>query len=160
MPASAAPARPFHVELIKPSHYDDDGYVIQWRVAFIPSSSLGAIHAMVQDVAARGNFCTIDEDGLITDRRAGRIREGTRELCNALQDILPGAGFSAALRPATGYRAVMRLSGPGPLPEISDTDPGSRYEPCDILISHSLDTGNSLGEAAANALNLIIRQAH
>jgi hypothetical protein len=28
--------RRFHVELIKPSHYDDDGYLIQWRRSSIP----------------------------------------------------------------------------------------------------------------------------
>jgi 2,3-bisphosphoglycerate-independent phosphoglycerate mutase len=129
-----------------------------------PVEAAGAgLPVMPGDIALRCNFATLQDDGrklTVIDRRAGRIREGTRELCNALQDILPGAGFSAALRPATGYRAVMRLSGPGPLPEISDTDPGSGCEPCDLLTSHSLDTGNSLGEPAANALNLFIRQAH
>jgi len=39
----------FFVEIIKPSHYDDDGYVLQWMRAFIPSSSLGAIYALVAD---------------------------------------------------------------------------------------------------------------
>ncbi|WPL22522.1 hypothetical protein Thiofri_02689 [Thiorhodovibrio frisius] len=35
--------RPFHVGLIKPSHYDDDGYLIQWVKAWIPSNSLACI---------------------------------------------------------------------------------------------------------------------
>src|SRR5512146_2236022 len=40
------------------------------------------------DVAARGNFCTVDEDGLGTDRRAGRIpTELGRELANRLRTI-------------------------------------------------------------------------
>src|ERR687896_240560 len=44
------------------------------------------------DVAARGNFCTLDENGLISDRRAGRIStEETVALCARLQEIeLPG----------------------------------------------------------------------
>jgi hypothetical protein len=46
--------QPFRVVLIKPSHYDDDGYVIQWRRAFIPSNSLGAVYALVDDVSRRG----------------------------------------------------------------------------------------------------------
>ena len=46
--------QPFRVVLIKPSHYDDDGYVIQWRRAFIPSNSLGAVYALVEDVSRRG----------------------------------------------------------------------------------------------------------
>src|ERR1700712_4789934 len=37
----------FFVEIIKPSHYDDDGYVIQWLRAFIPSNSLACVHALV-----------------------------------------------------------------------------------------------------------------
>src|SRR2546429_6379126 len=45
--------RPFVVELIKPSHYDDDGYVIQWLRSWIPSNSLACLYAITQDVAAR-----------------------------------------------------------------------------------------------------------
>ncbi|MGE4044141.1 MAG: radical SAM protein [Acetobacteraceae bacterium] len=43
----------FHVELIKPSHYDDDGYVIQWWKASIPANSLASLYAIVQEAAAR-----------------------------------------------------------------------------------------------------------
>lgn len=39
----------FHVEIIKPSHYDDDGYVIQWLRTFVPSNSLACLHALVKD---------------------------------------------------------------------------------------------------------------
>src|ERR1700757_892430 len=45
-----------------------------------------------RDVAARGNFCTVDADGRITDRRAGRpTTERCVEMCRLLQEIkLPG----------------------------------------------------------------------
>ena len=43
----------FFVEIIKPSHYDDDGYVIQWRRAFIPSNSLACLLALVEDCRDR-----------------------------------------------------------------------------------------------------------
>src|SRR5262249_42150392 len=43
----------FFVEIIKPSHYDDDGYVIQWVRAFVPSNSLACLYALVQDVQQR-----------------------------------------------------------------------------------------------------------
>ncbi len=36
----------FHVVLVKPSHYDDDGYVIQWRWALIASNSLSCLYAL------------------------------------------------------------------------------------------------------------------
>ncbi len=40
-------ARRFHIVLIKPSHYDDDGYVIQWRRSSIPSNSLASVHGLL-----------------------------------------------------------------------------------------------------------------
>jgi len=43
----------FHVEIIKPSHYDDDGYVIQWWRAFIPSNSLACLWALAEDAGQR-----------------------------------------------------------------------------------------------------------
>jgi hypothetical protein len=45
--------RRFVVELIKPSHYDDDGYVIQWWRSGLPSNSLACLYALAEDVAAR-----------------------------------------------------------------------------------------------------------
>ena len=35
--------RSFRIALIKPSHYDDDGYVIQWWRSSIPSNSLASV---------------------------------------------------------------------------------------------------------------------
>jgi radical SAM superfamily enzyme YgiQ (UPF0313 family) len=43
----------FFVEIIKPSHYDDDGYVIQWLRAVIPSNSLACVYALAHAAAER-----------------------------------------------------------------------------------------------------------
>jgi radical SAM superfamily enzyme YgiQ (UPF0313 family) len=43
----------FLVELIKPSHYDDDGYLIQWWRGFVPSSSLSSIYGLALDAQRR-----------------------------------------------------------------------------------------------------------
>ncbi len=43
----------FHIEIIKPSHYDKDGYVIQWWKAWIPSNSMACLYAIAQDCAER-----------------------------------------------------------------------------------------------------------
>ncbi len=43
----------FLVELIKPSHYDDDGYVIQWRRGWIPSNSLSCLYGLAIDARSR-----------------------------------------------------------------------------------------------------------
>jgi hypothetical protein len=47
------PTRRFQVALIKPSHYDDDGYVISWYRSFIPSNSLAVVYSLVADSCAR-----------------------------------------------------------------------------------------------------------
>jgi len=45
--------RRFVVELIKPSHYDDDGYVIQWWKSWIPSNSLACLYGIATNLAER-----------------------------------------------------------------------------------------------------------
>ena len=45
--------RRFVVVLVKPSHYDDDGYVIQWRKSWIPSNSLACLYGIARDIAER-----------------------------------------------------------------------------------------------------------
>jgi hypothetical protein len=43
----------FHVVLIKPTHYDDDGYPIRWVKAAIPSNTLACLNGLAQDVSRR-----------------------------------------------------------------------------------------------------------
>jgi hypothetical protein len=45
--------RLFQLVLIKPSHYDDDGYVIRWWRAMIPSNSLAAMYGIAADCVER-----------------------------------------------------------------------------------------------------------
>jgi hypothetical protein len=45
--------RRFCLLLVKPSHYDDDGYVIQWHRSAIPSNSLAALYGLAQECADR-----------------------------------------------------------------------------------------------------------
>lgn len=47
------PQRRFQLILIKPSHYDDDGYVIQWFRSVMPSNSLAALYGLSIDAAER-----------------------------------------------------------------------------------------------------------
>jgi hypothetical protein len=59
--------RRFQLILIKPSHYDDDGYVIRWWRAMIPSNSLAALYGIAADCAARqvlGPDTEIDIDAI------------------------------------------------------------------------------------------------
>ena len=55
--------RTFKIVLIKPSHYDDDGYVVQWWRTTIPSNSLASVHGLFAECAAAralGSDVTID----------------------------------------------------------------------------------------------------
>ena len=76
------------------------------------------------DVAARGNFCTVDENGVITDRRAGRIpTEVGERLCNLLKEKVQLPGVELFLTPEKEYRFVFVLRGEGLSGDVSDTDP-------------------------------------
>lgn len=77
------------------------------------------------DVAARGNFCTLGPDGAITDRRAGRIGsdEGAR-ICGILQKAVTEMdGVEVIVRPVKEYRFVLVLRGAGLGAAIADNDP-------------------------------------
>jgi 2,3-bisphosphoglycerate-independent phosphoglycerate mutase len=75
------------------------------------------------DVAARGNFCTIDSKGLVTDRRAGRIAtEQNAELCKKLSKItLEGAQLYVV--PVKEHRFLLVFRGEGLSGDASDSDP-------------------------------------
>jgi len=75
------------------------------------------------DIAARGNFCIVDDKGIITDRRAGRLStERSAELCRLLSDIaLQGTEISVV--PVKEHRFVLILRGEGLSPEVTDSDP-------------------------------------
>lgn len=75
------------------------------------------------DVAARGNFCTINEAGLVTDRRAGRI---TTEECARLCQLLDGLAFQQVMvfvRPVREHRFVVVFRGDHVSPDLSESDP-------------------------------------
>jgi len=75
------------------------------------------------DIAARGNFCTVDDEGLITDRRAGRITtDKCAELCELLRQI-ELEGIALFVLPVKDHRFLLVMRGGGLAAELSDTDP-------------------------------------
>jgi 2,3-bisphosphoglycerate-independent phosphoglycerate mutase len=121
------------------------------------------------DVLARGNFCTVDDEGAITDRRAGRIPTHICEHRLAmLRDIrVPGAEIK--LHAVRDHRFVLRLMGTGLDGDIENTDPGAagaKPKPAKALSSQAETTANIVnafidqalerlkGQSAANALVL------
>ena len=75
------------------------------------------------DVAIRCNFCTLDENGNITDRRAGRIAsEDSAPLAIRLREVsIPG--IKVFVEPVKEHRFVVVLRGEGLAGEVDDTDP-------------------------------------
>ena len=77
-----------------------------------------------QDLAARGNFCTIDAAGNVVDRRAGRIPTEVNEKLSArLQAEVRIPGVEVFVRPVREHRFVLVLRGEGLDPALSETDP-------------------------------------
>ena len=76
-----------------------------------------------EDVAARGNFCSVDENGLITDRRAGRIgNDISAPLVEKIKTIkVPGLETEVSV--VKEYRFVVVFRGEGLDGQLADTDP-------------------------------------
>lgn len=75
------------------------------------------------DVAGRGNFCTMDSSGIVTDRRAGRISsEDSAKLVELLNSIKL-EGIELFVRLVKEHRFAFVMKGPGLDPGLSDTDP-------------------------------------
>jgi len=75
------------------------------------------------DVAARGNFCTVDEKGIITDRRAGRIStEKCTELCGLLNEISI-EGVQIIAHPVREHRFVIIFRGEALSSDVTESDP-------------------------------------
>lgn len=110
------------------------------------------------DVAARCNFATMDQDGLIIDRRAGRIStDKTIELCNALRNIHEIDGIQILIEPGEGHRFVVVFRSKdkeiGSL--INDTDPLTEKKP--LLAAKGQ---NPPSQFLAEVINKFIAQGH
>ncbi|MFQ6090412.1 MAG: phosphoglycerate mutase, partial [Candidatus Bipolaricaulia bacterium] len=110
-----------------PGHLALFGYdPLQYEVGRGVLAALGiGLELGPDDVAARGNFATIDRQGLLTDRRAGRIpTELNRKLCEKLrQRIKRIEDVEIEIEPVMDYRFTLVLRGEGLGGEVADTDP-------------------------------------
>lgn len=75
------------------------------------------------DVAFRCNFSTADDDLTITDRRAGRIEDGTDKISDTINTMKIDDNVEVIFKESTGHRGVLVLRGEGLSDQISDADP-------------------------------------
>jgi len=146
-----------------PAHLALFGYdPIQYDVGRGVLSALGiGFDLQPSDVAARGNFCTVDGNGFITDRRAGRIptEKGT-ELCKLLDEI-EIEGAETFVRPVKEYRFVLVLRSLGLSPELPDTDPqqiGLRPLPATARVAEAQRTADLVNQWIAKARSKLAGQ--
>jgi len=109
-----------------PAHLALFGYdPITYEVGRGVLAALGiGFDLQAQDVAARGNFCTLDAEGRVTDRRAGRIpTEQNQALCALLRDEIALPGVECFIETVKEYRLLLVLRGEGLNWALDDTDP-------------------------------------
>lgn len=84
-----------------------------------------------QDIAARLNFCTLDEEGNVTDRRAGRIptEENERLVRKIKENLKPEKDTDVFLETVSEHRALLVIRGDNLTDELGDTDPQATQVP-------------------------------
>jgi 2,3-bisphosphoglycerate-independent phosphoglycerate mutase len=111
-----------------------------------------------QDLAARGNFCTVDAAGRVTDRRAGRVSDAACKTLSALLDKITVDGAEVTVRPVREHRFVVRFRGEGLSEAVSETDPQQegqeplKAEPLQPEAAKSARVVNAFVEAARGVL--------
>jgi len=109
-----------------PSHFALFGYdPVQYNIGRGILEATGIDFPLTErDVVARINFATVDKDGRVIDRRAGRISNETNQrICQRLLKGLNLAGVEVIVTPVKEHRAVLVLRGDRLRGEIEDTDP-------------------------------------
>ncbi|HMK54181.1 MAG TPA: 2,3-bisphosphoglycerate-independent phosphoglycerate mutase [Methanobacteriaceae archaeon] len=109
------------------------------------------------DIAFRCNFSTANHDGIITDRRAGRIRDGTKEISESINGLDLEYGVEVIFKESTGHRAVLVLRGDGLSDQVSDADPKHEGNPPKVV--KPID-GLQDAEKTARILNELIQKSY
>ncbi len=111
------------------------------------------------DLAARGNFATVDKDGYITDRRAGRIpTDECIRLCEKLQKATGDMfeDYQVFVEPVKEHRFVFVLRGPGLGGSLTETDP---LETGKKPLPVTDESGSEAGQHSADLINQWVEKA-
>lgn len=102
------------------------------------------------DVAARGNLATLNEQGLVIDRRAGRIADdAARQIVRFLAERIDVSGVEVLLTHEAQHRILVVLRGAGLDPRVADTDPqklGVPPRPPHALTPHADRTARAVAD--------------
>ena len=114
-----------------------------------------------KDVASRGNFCSVDVQGRVTDRRAGRIpTEVNERLCEILRTIeLQGA--RALVETVKEHRFIFVLRGEGLSGDLTETDPqqlGVKPLPVEALTPKAERTAVLVNQFIEQARRVLVDQ--
>ncbi|HKK83402.1 MAG TPA: 2,3-bisphosphoglycerate-independent phosphoglycerate mutase [Atribacterota bacterium] len=148
-----------------PAHVSLFGYdPIKCQIGRGVLEALGIdIELTKDDLACRGNFATIDSNGLITDRRAGRIStETNQKMCSLLQDNINEIdGVKVIIKPGKEHRFVVVFRGKGLEDGISDADPqltGKKIKYAQALRPESKESVRIVNQFIDKALEVLEEQ--
>ena len=123
-----------------PGHLGLFGYdpaAVQVSRGVIEALGIG-IDLRIGDVVARANFCTLNAEGIVTDRRAGRVdTELSRTLCRKLGAIHRIGETEVIVRPGRSHRFVVVFRGGGIAGPLSDSDPHREGLPLRPVVAES-----------------------
>ncbi len=109
------------------------------------------------DIAFRCNFTTMGDDFVVTDRRAGRINEGTHDLAVAIDGMMI-EDVTVFFKESVAHRCAMVLRGPGLGADITDTDP--HVENAKVHESHAIDPGDAASAKTARIVNEFVKRSY
>ncbi len=124
--------------------YPGRGYLEALGIGLNPSPT---------DIALRANWATLDREGNIKDRRAGREELGLEQLASRLDGMVID-GIKFTIRQGVGHRLVIVLSGPGLSEAIIPNDPLKEGVPV-----REIRARNENGRFTASVLNKFLRQS-
>ena len=111
------------------------------------------------DIAARGNICTVDQEGNISDRRAGRIpTDACKKLTESIEEAIHIDGYEVFVKPVKEHRFILVIRGEALSDQITETDPQALGVPPKIvspLIPNAENTSAIVNSVVEQALNVI-----
>ncbi len=144
-----------------PGHLGLFGYdPVEFQVGRGVIEALGlGLELKAGDVAARANFCTLNQKGIVTDRRAGRIETKiTEDLCALLSKKIKTAGDAEVIiKPGKGHRFVVIFRGQGLEGPLTDADPNREGLP--IPAVEPTDPNSVKQKKAAEIITAFSKQA-